>query len=190
MLAFNMNDIYTQFALDPESPEKNFDLGLEYQHLGHGASAFTHFLRCAERTEDLDLAYECLIKGFFCFREMKNRHFTTIYFLRHAITLLPKRPEAHFLLSQYHEQRGEHYDCYTVASVALEVCNFNLKSLKTDVEYPGKYGLMFEKAISGWHWDKTEQTKSILLDLKNNYNINSSYRETINNNLKNFYGIE
>jgi len=185
-----MKDVYTQFALDPESPETNFNLALEYHKHNQRASATTHYLRCAERTEDLNLAYECLLKCFFCFRDTQNRHFTTIHFLRHAITVLPKRPEGYFLLAQYHEQRGEYYDCYTIASIGLEVCNFTLPALRTDISYPGKYALMFEKAISGWHWDKTEQTKNILLDLKNNYNINSNYRETINNNLKNFYGIE
>jgi tetratricopeptide (TPR) repeat protein len=185
-----MNDIYTEFALDTENPETNFNLALEYHRLGHGASAVTHYLRCAERTEDLNLAYECLLKSFFCFRDMQNRHFTAIHFLRHALTVLPKRPEAYFLLAQYHEQRGEHYDCYTIASIALEVCNFDLPSLRTNIGYVGRGGLLFEKAVSGWHWDKTEQTKEILLDLKHNYNLSTAYQQVINNNLKNFYGIE
>lgn len=185
-----MNDIFSQFAIDPENPETNFNLALEYHKKGHGASAVTHYLRCAERTQDLNVAYECLLKSFYCFRDMQNRHFSTIHFLRHALTVLPKRPEAYFLLAQYHEHRGEYYDCYTISSIGLEVCDFDLPDLKTDVGYPGKYGLMFEKAISGWHWDKTEQTKEILLDLKNNYSINSLYKEAINNNLKNFYGID
>ena len=184
-----MNDLYTRFALNTEDPLINYELGLSYHELGHTASAASHYLRCAERTDDLKLVYECLIRGFYCFQSMQNRNFTTIHFLKHAITVLPKRPEAYFLLARYHEQKGEWYECYLHSSIALEVCDFNLTPID-NIGYPGKYGLIYEKAISGWYWDKVDQSKELLLDLKTNYVLEGIYKESVTNNLKNFYGIE
>jgi tetratricopeptide (TPR) repeat protein len=161
-----MKDIFTEFALNTEDPLTNFNLGLKYHELGHWASAASHYLRCAERTEDLDFAYECLIKCYYCFKSMQNRNFTAIHFLKHAITVLPKRPEAYFILSRFSESRQSWQDCYIYADWGIQFANFNLKPLLTDVEYPGYCGLLFEKAISGWWWGKNEESKNILLDLK------------------------
>jgi hypothetical protein len=51
-----------------------------------------------------------------------------------------------------------------------------------------KYGLLFQKAISGWWWDKTDETFEILTNLLIDYpNLPIEYVSVIKNNLKNFF---
>ena len=50
-------------------------------------------------------------------------------------------------------------------------CDFNLPPLKTDVEYPGKQGILFAKGVSGWWWGKVEECRSLLLNILKEYTI-------------------
>lgn len=179
-----MKDILKEFTLDPKNPGLNFELAYNYHLIGHTASAFSHYLRCAENTNDDTLAYECFIRGFYCFDSQGGRAFTAKHLLNQAIILLPKRPEAYFLLARFHEKREEWYDCYTISSLALSFCEFNFPNLITSVDYPGKYGILFEKAIGAWWWDKVDEAKEIFNDILNNYEISEEYRNCIMNNLE------
>ena len=46
---------------DP-TPENTFRLGQEYEYFGQTASAIGYYHKCAERTSDDLLAYECLLR--------------------------------------------------------------------------------------------------------------------------------
>ena len=71
-----------------------------------------------------------------------------------------------------------------LSSIALQVCEFDeLKSLRFPVEYPGKYAILFQKAIMGWWVGLHEETKNILLDLYTNYKIIDSFYNAVRNNL-------
>ena len=177
-------DLLTNLSLNPEDPILNFDLGYHYHLLGHTASAFSHYLRCAERTDDDKLTYECLLRGFFCFDSQGGRKFTSKHLLNQAIILDPKRPEAYFLLARFYERNSEWYDCYTISSLALNFCNFDLEPLNTNVDYHGKIGILFEKAMGAWWWDKVDEAKSIFEDLLNNYDLPKEYKKCIMNNLE------
>jgi hypothetical protein len=100
-----------------------------------------------------------------------------------AQAFLPHRPEAYFLLSRFAERRDWWQDCYLNADLALRYCKFDCKPLRTDVEYPGKYGLLLEKAVSGYWWEKVEESKQIFEDLRDNYDLLESHRNLVNNNL-------
>ena len=58
--------------------------------------------------------------------------------------------------------------------------------LKFDVKYPGDYGLIFQKAFSGWYIGKRDLSKKLFLNLKNLPDINKQYRKLIEQNCKNF----
>ena len=156
------DDLTTRLALDTENPQLNFDMGYEYEKAGHTASAFSHYLRCAERTKNIDLSYECLIRGYYCFDSQKDRNFTSSHLLKQAISLCPKRPEAYFLLGQFNERYQQWYECYTNCSIALEVCDFDHNPLRLSTPYSGKECLMLLKAISGNHWDKMDESRLLL----------------------------
>jgi hypothetical protein len=179
-----LQKLLTEFTLDPDNPETNFQLALWYEKENHTAPALSYFLRCAERTTDKDFAYAALIKGHYCYERQGTRDTTAKTLLQHALCLLPRRPEAYFLASRFHEKRQQWQDAYIYAHLGLETADFNQPELKSDVEYPGRYGLLFEKAISGYWWEKVDQSKEILLDLKNNYQMQDNYYQLVLSNLE------
>lgn len=179
-----LQNLLTNFALDPEDPDTNFQLALWYEKENHTAPALSYFLRCAERTTDKDFAYVALIKGHYCYERQGTRDTTAKTLLQHALCLLPRRPEAYFLAARFHEKRQQWQDSYIYAHLGLEVSDFNQPELKADVEYPGKYGLLFQKALAAYWWEKVDESKEILLDLKNNYQMKNNYYELVISNLK------
>ena len=185
----NLQQLIREYSLDTENADLNFNLGVWYETNGHTAPALSYFLRCAERSDDLDLAYESLIRGSYCYQKQGTRDGTTKALLQQALCFLPNRPEAYFLLSRFCERNQWWQDCYIYADWGLQFADFNLSPLKTDVEYPGYYGLLFEKAISAWWWGKNDESKNILLDLKENYQLNEDYRKSVDDNLKRI-GVE
>lgn len=177
----DLDQLLNEYSVDTENAEKNFNLALWYERKGHTAPALSFFLRCAERTEDKLLAYEALIWGHYCYEKQGTRDTTAKTLLQHALSVLPKRPEAYFLLSRFNRKRYWWQDSYLYATQALEFCEFeNLRSLRTDVDYHGKYGIICEKAISSWWWDKADESRSIFIDLKNNYSMNEEYTNIVN----------
>jgi hypothetical protein len=99
---------------------------------------------------------------------------------------MPKRPEAYFLLARFHERRSQWNDCYKYASLALSICDFDCQPLKSDIEYPGYFGLVFEKAVSSWWWGKNDECRELLLTLLNDYDLDDGHYQAVVNNLKLF----
>jgi FkbM family methyltransferase len=171
------------YALDPENPEHNFELGLWYENQSHNSAALSYFLRCAERSDDDTLVYEALIHGSNCYDRQGTRDLTAKGILQQALMLLPNRPEAYFLLSRFSERRSWWQDCYIYAVNGLDHADFNLEPLRSNVEYPGKYGLLYEKSVAAWWWGKSEECKNILMDLKDNYELSPEYSENVLNSM-------
>lgn len=183
----NLTKAITELALDTENAEKNYTLALEYESIGQTASAINYFFRAAERTNSKELAYECLLKKALCWERQGNRQHTVRRVLQHALYLRPKRPEAYFLMSRILERTQQYVDGYTFASIGLQICDFDLPPLRSDVEYPGMYGLMFEKAICGWYWGKNKEAKNILLELSGKYKdqLDDKHKSAVEYNLSN-----
>jgi len=73
-----------------------------------------------------------------------------------------------------------------MCSIALQVCDFdNMQPLRYNVDYPGKYAIMFQKATMGWWNGLQEETKTIMLDLYTNYEMSESFYTSVRNNLIN-----
>lgn len=189
-IEMNLQQLITEYSIDTENPIKNFNLGVWYETNGHTAPALSYYLRCAERADDLNLAYEALIRGSYCYENQGTRDGTAKSLLQQALCLLPNRPEAYFLLSRFSERREWWQDCYIYADQGLMFADHeSCPPLNTGVEYPGKYGLLFEKAVSGYWWGKNEECKEIFLDLKENYPLTEEYIKSVNDNL-NRIGVE
>jgi len=170
----NIENFLTQYSLDTEDPENNFNLGLWYENEGHTAPALSYFLRCAERAEDKDLAYEALIRGSFCYEKQKERDGSARSLLFQAQAFNPERPEAYFLLSRYARLKEWWQDAYINSHLALLNCDFNQQPLRTNVEYPGKHGLLFEKSLAGWWWGKVDESRDLLQQILNEYHLDES----------------
>ena len=179
----NLNDLLVAYALDTENPIKNFNMGMWYEHHRHNAPALSFFLRCAERTDDLDLAYEALIHASNAYARQGTRDQTAKGLLQQALCIRPKRPEAYYLLARFSENRQWWQDCYIFSQWGIDFCDFELPPLHTDVEYPGKYGLLFEKQLSAWWWGKGDESRKLLQDMKDNYSLDKAHYDMVSNNL-------
>lgn len=177
-----MNELI-EYSLDTENGEKNFKLALWYENRGHTAPAITYYLRASERSEDKDLAYASLLRGFHCYNKQGSRDNSAKIFLQNAIGFLPKRPEAYFLLSQFYERQKNWQESYIYASIGLENCDFNLNSLLVDVDYPGKYGLIFQKAVCGYWWGKGQEARMLFQDLIDHYQMEKKYYDLAVSNI-------
>jgi beta-1,4-mannosyl-glycoprotein beta-1,4-N-acetylglucosaminyltransferase len=177
-----------EYSIDPENADKNYTLGRIYEDIGQTAAAISYLLRAAERTEDDDLAYECLIRVGTCFDRQDNRHHTVRGVYKHAIMHKPDRPEAYYFLSKFDNYYQNHQDGYYYARTGLAVANPNPTPLRGDVGYPGIYGLMLEKAVAGWLWGKREECAALLDDIVTNHwtNLTPWYKDAVNNCYNNY----
>jgi len=180
-----MNDALYAYANDTENPELNFNLALEYQKVGQTASAISFFLRAADRTNDLDLAYECFLRMASCFNTQNNRVYTVKGMYQHAISLLPKRPEAYFLYGRYLEWITQYAESYTICNIGLATADFSMSSLRTNVDYPGKHGIIFEKAVSSYWWGKNMESRKLFHQLVDEYwdIMSDHYKQMVENNI-------
>ena len=166
-----------------ESSVANFELGHEYESLGQTGAAISFYLRTAERsTTDIE-QYEALLRCALCFESQRTRDRTEKVLLQKAISLLPRRPEAYFLLSRLYEFNREWQDSYTMACIGLNSCDFNSESLTTDVQYPGIYGLLFQKGVASWWVGLGEEARVIMHDLKYGYVMNELFSSAVDRNI-------
>lgn len=175
-----------EYIRDPENPEKNYTLGRIYEDMGQGASAVSFLLRAAERTPIKELSYECLIRMAMCFDKQGNRDNTVRGTYKRAIAFLPDRPEAYFYLSKYYERFEKYSDSYLCVDTALRYGKFDLPSLRNPLDYPGKYGLVFQKAVSAWWWGYTQESRTLFTELYHSKHgqLNDMYRTIVLNNMK------
>lgn len=182
-----MNKALINYVKDTENPETNLTLALEYKKVGQTASAISYFLRAADRTDNLNFAYECLLHMASCFYEQKNRDYTVKGLYQHAISLLPKRPEAYYLYARYLEWIRQYAESYTICCIGLNTADFNLNPLKTIKEYPGKCGIIFEKAVSSYWWGKSKESRELFQLLLDDYYfaLDDTHKKLLRNNFNN-----
>ena len=187
----NMNQIevlLTNYSSDPDNAQYNFNLGMWYWNEGHTAPALSYFLRSAELSEEDLLAYEALLWAHQCYEKQGTRDSTARTLLQHAINLLPTRPEAYFLLAKFHGKREQWTDAYSVSHQGLTFLEKNLEPLKNSVGYLGEFSLLYEKAVAGWWWGKGNETRKLLQDIKNNYELPEQYEKSVQDLLMT-YGV-
>jgi len=168
---------------NPEDSDANFNLALEYDSLGQTGAALSFYLRAAERATDDLKQYEALLKCARCFDRQGLRDMTEEAILQKAIVLIHNRPEAYFLLSRLYEKKKDWQNSYTFAVLGLTICEFNQDPLRSDVLYPGWYGLYFQKGVAAWWVGKNEEAREIMADLKYNYPMEELFSNIVENNL-------
>ena len=172
-----------KLSSDPFNPENNFNVAIEYERLGQTASAVSFYLRAAEYgyNSSPEIVYTSLLKMAKCFEDQNDRKMTVSNCILQAAAYLPNRPEAYFLLAQFYERSNEWQECYTWASMGLLYTDDHTH-LPAPVGYLGSYCLDFEKAVSGWWIGRKKESLGIFKGLLEK-NIDTVYREAINNNL-------
>jgi tetratricopeptide (TPR) repeat protein len=170
------------------NPLYNFNIAKEYERLNQTASAVSFYLRAAEYGYDTHplIVYTSLLRMSICFEDQKDRTHTVSNCILQAMGYLPNRPEAYFLMSRFHEKSANWSESYTNADIGLFYSKNKMEPLPADVDYPGEYGLLFEKAVSAWWIGRKDESISIFKDLDNiNDQLGPSYRISVTNNLKN-----
>jgi hypothetical protein len=98
--------------------------------------------------------------------------------------LLPKRPEAYFLLSRVYERNKDWQESYTTAVIGYTLATDEPNTI-TDVEYPSKWVFIFEKAVSGWWIGLHDESIRLFKTLFMDYKLTPLYRTAVMNNLNN-----
>lgn len=171
------------FINQPYFPEHNYNLALCYDEIGQNAAAYSYYLRTAEFSNDDNLVYDSLLRCGICLGNWgKNRRSERGMYL-HAINLLPKRPEAYYLLSRYYESTADWVDAYSMACLGLAIVEDEPDNVF--VNYPKSYGLIFQKAVSSWWTGRHVESLdlfNLLLDKYENI-MWDNFKESVHNNL-------
>jgi len=99
----------------------------------------------------------------------------------------PSNPENNWDLALHYDGLGQTASAvsfsFTMASIGYSFADGELEPLRTEIDYPGKYALLFQKAHSAWWCGLGEDSRSILMDLYQNYDLNEYYRNAVYQNL-------
>jgi hypothetical protein len=150
-----------------------------YFNKGQTASALSYYLRVTEFNEDL--TYYSLCKAAICLNKQGNRLSYSKDLLLHAISINSKGIEAYHLLSKVYEWKREWIESYTYANIGLEL---NDNKIIKGLEWIGKGGFLFQKAVSGWWINRIDESLKLFLDLEKNYDLPIEYKKSIKENIK------
>lgn len=187
-----MNDILKELVLiylkDPSDVEANWNLGLHYHAIGQTASAVSFYTRAAERTTDVLLQYECMMRAAMCFDVQGIRKFSVKGMLQHAVTLIPERPEAYYYLGKITSNEnndGSWFDSYTYSSLGLKISKpvEDLPPLRTDVDYHGLHWLELQYALSAWYTGLCVESKEKHVELYRREGLPDLFKERVKQNL-------
>lgn len=182
-----LDNLLLQYIDSPTDPDINWKLALYYHDIGQTASAVSYYIRGAERSTDLLFQYECLIRASMCFASQGTRGLSVRGLLQRAISVLPERPEAYYLLSRYYEKENaadSWFNSYMIASIGHGLSSKDHVPLKTEIDYPGSYGCLFQKAISSWWCGLCGESRQLLKDLISNHPLSPEFRKSVIFNLK------
>lgn len=182
----NIEQLLSEYSVDTENAELNFKMGLWYEYNKQDAAALSYYIRAAERSKDDNLAYESLIHGAYCYDRQGTRDMSVKGILQQALCLLPKRPEAYYHLSNFCRKRCQWQDCYIYANNGLIFTTEDNDELKTNIYYPGRVGLLLEKALASWDWGKIEECYDIIEDIEINYIVPEEYKQILLDLVKKF----
>lgn len=152
------------YIQDPNNDGYNFNLAYAYDKNKQYSPASSFYLRCAEKTQDIDLRYECLLRIYLCFKNLGSRDHTCDSLLKQAVCLCPSKIEAYYLLAQYCESKQDWVNMYTYSCLGLEESK-EISNFRSNIGYPGRYSLILYKAISSWKFGKPQQSRELLQDL-------------------------
>jgi hypothetical protein len=190
-----MDKLLLEYIKNPKLSINNFNLGVYYESIKQYASAITYYLRSAEYSDiekEKDIIYESLLKISICFNKLGNRPYNEKGWILHAISFIPKRPEAYFLLTVFHEkmsttnQNKEWQESYTTAIIGRLFLK-NAKRTITNLGYYGEFGFEFQKAVAAWWVGRVNESRNSFLTMPDRFKIPENYIQPIQNNL-NFLG--
>ena len=184
-----MTDQLQNYVANPRSAEANFALALSYENDGHFSAAAGFYIRAAVHTANTLLSYESLLRLGNCFTKLGGRTYRSKGIFLRAISLLPERPEAYFLLSHLYEVDKEWQEAYTFAVMGAGAAyKWSGEKLRTNVGYPGAYAFTFERAVAGWWIGLYDESLHLLRQLKKNQTMLPEHVSAVQENLNRLAG--
>jgi tetratricopeptide (TPR) repeat protein len=182
-----LKDLLYSYVYNPTN-ENRLYLADEYYDNQQYAAALSYYLQVAEMSEDKDKQYYSLIRCAKCFEIPGNRKHSIMTLYKHAIHLLPDRPEAYYFLSKVYEQHAEWFDCYTFSHLGLqknEIDDIYSKKL----QYTSKVLILFQKALSAWWIGKGDESRELHAYIIKHYfnSMDNSFLDAMLGNLKVLY---
>ncbi len=175
-----------EYVKDPLDPVKNFDVGYEYEKIGQTASAVSFYIRAAEKSNDSRIKFESMIRAAKCFDSQGRRNFSTEGLLQFAVAAMPNRSEAYYFLSKLYHKMEKWRECSLYAQLGLQYESYD--DMRTNIEFPGKHALIYEKAVGDWNIGLYEKSKQALYHLKYDVQMDEEHEKLVNNLLlKNGY---
>lgn len=178
--------LVVEVSTNPLDPVLNFNAAVEYEKLNQTASAVGFYLRAVEygfNTEQL-IAYSSLLRISICMEGQKDRNLTVSNTILQAISFLPARPEAYFLISKFYEKSAQWQESYTFAQIGLMYASQEMNKLPVDVSYIGAEGLIFQKAVSAWWIGRRNESIELLKYLESLPNLDPNYKISVKSNLE------
>lgn len=183
-----LKDLLVHYIKHPDDAEANWEVALEYEEQGQCAAAIGFYVRAAERTTSELLQYECMVRAGMCFEKQGIRRYSVQGMLKHAVTLLPHRPEAYYVLGQILDNthgHGDWFECYTYAALARKLVDPNqeLEPLRTHTGYPGFAGLEFQYAVAAYQSGLCKEGKEMHIAMYKDETTPQFLKDIIKGNL-------
>lgn len=180
------NKFLHEYLADPENPITNYNLAVRYYKIDQTAAAVTYFLRCADRTSDLDLAYECLIHMGDCFAAQGERETHTKFMYELALSTKSDRPEAYQRICDMDVTAKNFSSAHNYCKFALKICNFNspnFKFYKTPFRNLKTY-FEIEEAHSAWWTGKHQKAAKLFNTLNQKDYLTEEEKMLVETNIK------
>lgn len=137
-MTFLLEKQLIDYAMDSENPLINYNIAITYDNINQIASAISHYLRCAERSNDKTLQYECLVLAGLGIKRQGSRLYTEKSFFQNAISVLPHRPEAYLFIADTFIKMGLPHNAFTMLSIGEQYCKNPYIPFKNKIEYNGE----------------------------------------------------
>lgn len=159
-----LTTLLTEHFLEPKDPNKAYCVAREYDIKGQGAAAVSLYIKAADLTTDKEIQYCSMLYGALCYSRMGNRDYTVLGMLQHAVCTLPKRPEAHYYLCKYYENKHDWQQLLLHALLGYDTAEDELEPV--DIGYPGSFCFKYFEAVAHWHISGVQNSKELFFDLK------------------------
>jgi len=182
-----LKNLLYSYVYNP-TDENRLLLADKYFELEQFAAALSYYLQTAEMSPDKDMQYYSLIRCGKCFEVPGNRKHSVMTLYKHAINLLPNRPEGYYYLSKVYEWHGEWFDCYIFSNLGLSKDHIPDK-YSEKLGYTEKVLLIFQKALSAWWIGKGDESRELHSYIISNYfnKIDDGLLNTMLGNLRILY---
>lgn len=176
-----LQQLLNDHVLDSKNTTKIFKLAREYDRLGQGSAAITLYTRAADmEEEDEFLQYKCLIFSARICERQTNRQYTMLGLLQHAAALLPQRPDAHYHLSRYYENKTDWRQSLIHAKLGL----IRPDLISPELGCSGENALIYQSALAAWCISGTDVCRKEVFNLKYKLLLDEVHEEKVDGLLK------